>query len=193
MGKSQEWDTLLDWLQHKDYQMDESQLSPPFGKTKKESYIPLYDFMGMIGTSGLIFLFYYYHNEKPYSFRRDLGYKRGIFTGGVQGRLAQVNRRSPNYYTVPSVFQNSVVFTITEWEFQTTLIYDELFCKSNFQFDSRVRINGCDDRKLYDKNEILALFDYHKDDGWEYVACSVHGCGQPVKEEGMKCFKHETG
>lgn len=123
----------------------------------EEVEIPAYDFMGMIGTTGLTFLFYYYYNEKPYTFRNNLGYHDRIFFGNGKDGLAQVHRQFPNYYTVPEKLQfDSIVFTITEHEFQTTIIYNEIFHKNGTL--SKVRTSDSCNWHRYSKEEVRDLW-----------------------------------
>ena len=150
-----EWEIFTKWCDEKCPDYDSGNESPPFGRTDPKSYVPLYDLMGMIGTTGLIFLLHYYHPKTPYSFRYNLGYKRSIFRGGVEGRLAQVNRRTPSYYTVPEALRDdSVVFTVAEWEFQITLVYNKLFFDSHWQGMMKYKISDCEKETFYSLADI---------------------------------------
>lgn len=139
-----EWIKFQQWLNEK--------------STLIEGNVSLYDFMGMINTINLVFLTYYYHPEKPYMFRTDLRYRTGILSGPANG-LARIVRRDLDYYTVPSIFKksNSVVFTIHEWEFDVTILFNELFITSDFLYKEGVKISSEEPWFKYKKEDIIKI------------------------------------
>lgn len=127
-----DWNAFLSWVETK--------------CPNENSEIPLYDLMGMIGTTSIPFLLYYYNNEKSYSFRTNVYYR--ILTGPVNG-MARVDRVNRNYYHVPKVLsekEETLVFLITEHEFQVVLIYHPVFLTRDFPFPNHFPRNDFSDR-----------------------------------------------